>query len=319
MLSKELFEGLLKTLAYYQIMQKAPSLSEIQENFLHKKKPEHFELLESLNYLVSLKILGESEGFYFPQENFSHFKLRKQRYLLFLKKIKKAKKIIKLLVKMPFIEAVFISNSLAEQNANTKSDIDLFIIATEKRIFTARFFGTLLLKILNARPTKKTKQDRLCLSFWISKDNLNIEKTTEKNDIHLAFLIKNLWPIYTRQEQLITEFFKENIWLKNFFATVKTPTLIANFSLTKKTNCLEKVLKGKLGNSLEKILKHFQLLILPTELKRKMKEKTTAVIINDQILKTHLNDKRTFYRKKWQNRYKNLQNSFAKKKKKTDD
>lgn len=81
-----------------------------------------------------------------------------------------------ILQRLPFMKTIAVCNTLAFGSANAKSDIDLFIITTANRIFSARVIITLVTWLLGIRRHGKKIAGRFCLSFFIAEDALNLEK-----------------------------------------------------------------------------------------------------------------------------------------------
>ena len=96
------------------------------------------------------------------------------------------------------------------------SDIDVFIVIKKGRLFITRALVTLYLSFLRMRRTKKKIKNKICLSFYIADDSLNLEKTAIKNDIYLIYWLSTLVPVYDPQNfyQIII---KNNQWLNKYF------------------------------------------------------------------------------------------------------
>ena len=284
-----------RVIAYFSLFDYPLTTFEVHKYLWQPDK--HYSLLEvenELQYLVDNKILVFSEGFYFSkkQENNKTIKqVRKQRYLLAQEKIKKARKYIWLISKMPYVRGIFICNNLGYLNAPEDADIDLAIITEKNKIWTARFFPTLILKILNKRPTEKTQQDKICLSFYITKDNLNLRSLAYKNDVHFVHWVNQFMPIFG-EPKLINDFFEANNWTKSFlpnYFPIKTNERWKISSKPYFKKIIELIIRPKIGESL---LKKFQLKVMPSHLKRIAREANTNVVICDEILKFHDKDNR---------------------------
>jgi hypothetical protein len=82
--------------------------------------------------------------------------------------------------------------------AHKDSDIDLFIITKNNRIWTTRICFTLILTLLGQRKTTKKHAGKFCLSFFITENYLNLENIAIKNDIYLKYWIESLVPIINK-------------------------------------------------------------------------------------------------------------------------
>ena len=128
------------------------------------------------------------------------------------RKVEIAKKSASILSWFPNIKGVFVTGSLAMNNAKEEGDIDLMIITKENCLWITRLFVYFVLKIINfavRKPNDTNQKDKLCLNIWLdesalswSKNDRNIYSAHEiaqivpivdKNNIYQSFLQKNVW------------------------------------------------------------------------------------------------------------------------------
>ena len=83
-------------------------------------------------------------------------------------------KAAKILSYLPFIKSIAVVNSLAFFNCDKKSDIDFLIITERNKIWTARALSSVLMHILGLRRYGKKVAKRICLSFYISEEKLDL-------------------------------------------------------------------------------------------------------------------------------------------------
>ena len=241
-------------------------------------------------------------GFYFLRGREQIIRTRLARYGLAEEKYKKAVKFIKIIRLIPFVKLVAVCNNLAYGNASGASDIDLFIIAKQNRVWSARFWVIGVLKLFGVRPAATSKKDTIDATFFISEDALNIEELmiNSNNDIYLAYWAAQLAPVYD-PDGLSEKFRRENGWLKNYLPNNIGYEL--NWRRQVKRN-RGTALVNRLVNLLfnwpawEKIFKNYQLKIMPRIL-QEMMNKDSRVVVNDKILKFHQTDRREEYRDKF--------------------
>ncbi len=101
---------------------------------------------------------------------------------------------------IPWILGIAVCNSLAMNSAHKDSDIDLFIITKQNRLWTARIWMTMLLTILRQRKTHKKHAWKFCLSFFVSEEWLDFSNIAIENDIYLSYWIDTLKPIINRND-----------------------------------------------------------------------------------------------------------------------
>ena len=203
----------------------------------------------------------------------------------FKHKIKRAKRFTKIISFFPFIRGVFIGNIIGDHNLRMGSDIDFFIITKNGKIWITRFFCTFIAKFLGLRPNKKTKENKICLSFYIDESNLNLEKYLySKNDKYFIYWLANLEPIFFKKD-ILNKFWFNNIWLNKYL-----PNFLINYDSFQGNKESQNI---KI-NIIEKIFKKIQLNIMPKKLKEQSSEKM-GVILEDHIIKLILNDKRSSF------------------------
>ena len=224
-----------------------------------------------------------------------------ERYNLADKKFKIAKRAIWILKFLPFIKMIAVCNNLAYQNAKAESDIDFFIITAKNRLYCTRFFITALLSLIGIRRHNQKITNRICLSFYTTEANMDFSNLPiAAEDIYLTFWVSTLWPCYVR-ENFYQKLLDKNSWLKKYLPNF-TPLKIGyryrvedgavnNFIYQAK----EFILKGHLGNILEKIFKKVQLKKMSQKKKDLAVVGDSKVIISDTMLKFHENDRRLQY------------------------
>jgi hypothetical protein len=293
---------ILNTVTYFNLFKLPMTGWEIFKNLYDcPEKTSLNEIKTILDNLVSSKTLEFSEGFYFLPNETDLISIRKKRYLIAQKKIKIALRYINILSKLPFVKAILICNNLAYLNARFESDIDLAIITKRNRIWTSRFLAAGLMKLLSRRPTKRTQKDRICLSFFVTEKNLNLKKLAYPQDIHLVYWITQFMPVFD-SAGTTSRFFSSNRWTSKHLPNINQPVTNERWKITsnsKVKKILELILSTWIGNVTEKLLKRFQLKILPDKLKVPAKGDNTDVIISDEILKFHDQDKREEIRDRW--------------------
>lgn len=261
------------------------------------------KILEDSDKIKSL--IDSRQGFYFLKGREELVELRQQRYNLAEKKFKKAFRVVRFLKFIPSIKMIAICNDLAWSNAPKDSDIDLFIVTTKNKLWTVRFWAASFLKIFGLRPSPHKTQDKICLSFLVDEENLNLEKISlDQPDIYLIYWIAQLAPIYDRGG-VYEKFMKANEWIKKYLPNVFSA------EMTERRKCTPLVAQLKDYTSqkslFENFLKWMQIKVMPLHLKE-MANRDTRVVISDAMLKFHVNDRRNEYQKKWEEKIVKLLN-----------
>ncbi|MFA5317942.1 MAG: hypothetical protein WC323_00490 [Patescibacteria group bacterium] len=244
--------------------------------------------------------IAHQDGFYFLSGGEELVLLRKERQIISRKKYKRALRVIKILSVLPFVKMIAVCNTLAYDNVRDDSDIDLFIVTAKDKIWTARFYSLALLKLLRLRPEKDNKKDKFCLNFFISEDNLNLQKLTIENDIYFAYWLKQLLPVYN--DEIFKKLVEEN---KDIGQLINNNSPAGFFNKRKvRQGVIIQGLKSMLEvlnawGWMEKLLKLIQLKIMPRNMIAKSEE-GTGVVINDKVLKFHVDDRRGDIRNEWE-------------------
>lgn len=215
---------------------------------------------------------------------------KKSKYMdEYLKEIKRLKSTFQ---SIPFVEQIFLCNSISFNALDENSDIDLFIIAEPERIRTVKFRSMLLFALKWAKRFWKKIRKKICLSFFITSDSQNLYSISLSSlDIYLAYRIAHLVLIYQPDEKENNSFFESNKWVKGILPNYQEKQTISLWIEpfkwnTKFKNTMETLWNWILWNIFERIIKHIQKSII--RLKR-IRNPTwnKDVITSDTMLKFH--------------------------------
>jgi len=214
----------------------------------------------------------------------------------------KVNKYVPKLAWIPFVRLVAVCNNLAFGMVKEGSDIDLFIIAKKNRLFIVRFFVTAYLHFLGVRRHSKMVNDRFCLSFFIDDSYLNLAQVAKKNDVYLAYWIKNIVPVI--DDGVSEEFLLVNDWIKDFFEKEEKMELFygrrITLNVSKLMEFLEWIFNGVFGNFIEYLLRKWQ---LHRARKKAGTINSGGLMVEEHILKFHNVDCREEYRDAWIKKY----------------
>ncbi|MDP3970689.1 MAG: hypothetical protein Q8P90_03240 [bacterium] len=259
------------------------------------------ELKREINLLPTVKF---QQGLIFFQGRENLIKIRKERYLESERKFKKRMPFIKLLTYLPHVEAIFIVNSLAYQNAKNESDVDLLIISKSGKIWSTRFFTTTVAKLLGIRPKPNYTKDTLCLSFYLDASALAMhDLMNSSDDVYEIYWLRQLLPIYD-PNNYAKKIFESNQWVEPYLPNAKR--VLQHPHRIIKHTIWHSLIQNMLGIfTPEKILKKIQLAILPEQLKKLSGPvESSVVVLSDLLLKFHINDPRPEWTKQWEEKIK---------------
>lgn len=312
--SDAIFTSIIQTLSYFDIFDYPLTREEL---FLYLwQSPKN---LQYSDFLVQIESLLQNEleakvesfgGYYFFSGRREIIAKRERKILYTEERIKIAKKGAKKLRYIPFVRALFVCNQLPV-GVKKNSDIDVFIVVKEGRIWLTRFFITIIFSIFRLRRTQKNVERRLCLSFYVTDNNLDLSSICiDAPDVYQAYWNSQLIPVYDPQN-ILEKISLENIWVKNFLENISQKYSILDrwsISDTKITRSIksffEWIFSSKFGNFCEKYIRALQLQKMKKSGKEFQKEQVRNIVVSDVMLKFHENDRKQYFKDEWEKRWK---------------
>lgn len=289
-----------RTLAFFDLFD-YPLTKEELYRYSWQSNPNHLNIflenLERLNW-------PNKFGLYFLPGREEIIEKRRARIPDLEKKLKIANRGAKIIRFVPFVRAIFLCNNTAFGTSTENSDIDVLIVVKSKRIWIARLLTTVLLSFFNLRRTKRNIKNKICLSFYLSDTHLNLQKIAIKDpDIYLVYWIAQLWPLYD-PNNLYHSIFSANQWIKSYLQNYSVEDFEPKIKDGKISRAIKRMFeiswKGAYGDLVENQAREAQKTKMKMNLYSRQNDADTAVIINDDMLKFHENDRREFYQQSWQ-------------------
>jgi hypothetical protein len=267
-------EAIMRVIAFFDLFDRPLSAWEISQAI--DPSPTLDVLLPALEKDVFWR---QQDGFYFLPGREEIIASRRERHNYSQKKIKRARFFARLFAVCPAVRAVFLANSLGSFNLRAGSDIDFFIITSPGKIWLSRLYCASLAKVLGVRPTRDRKKDKICLSFYVSENQLNLNSLfLPGGDPYFHFWRQSLQLLYNKGETA-EKFFKSN----EPGALQKEPV------------------RPAVAGRIENLARRFQLAIMPARLKAAARD-GNGVNLGDDIIKLYLSDRRLEYREKYGNK-----------------
>lgn len=302
-------ESILKTLAYFSIYNHAVTAQELYRNLWYPAVISYRNFLETLDQLVEKKVVYSAHGLYMLQQvPHDAIQTRQTRIRLIAYKMRRLKKSVHILAALPFIRGVFVCNTLALGWPQKSSDLDVFIVVQKGRIWIARFFATIALQLVQHRRGNTKICDRVCLSFYSVDTAVCLEKIALPEDIYLVYWLSHLFPMYDG-DTVFAEIVAHNTWIhaalpfrsKNFFGSHHW---VVYGNLQKKLKKFFEISQTKIAWDIsEKIAKYMQKKYMQRNIHSVKDIANSHVIISDEYLKFHENDRRALYLDKWKEAY----------------
>ena len=237
----DLEQGILRTLLYFDVFRYPLDASELMTN-LPVENHSGGAFFEALGRLTAAGKIQCTEGYYYMKPDGDIVRRRLAGNRKAGAYMKKARFFSGIMAYFPFVDAVFISGSLAKGYVDTKGDIDYFIIARPGRLWLARTLLVAFKKVflLNSRRY-------FCVNYFIDSDNLCIPDQNIFTATELAYAI----PMYN--PALCESFFNANRWRHRFYPNKPDPGT-AGLSKSKQPlfrRMAERLFAGSHGNRAE--------------------------------------------------------------------
>jgi hypothetical protein len=262
-------------------------------------RPTFEDVERSLTAAVRTGRAASSDGFYFLPGRAALVMTRRSRYSLAEGKFARVRRFLSLARFAPFLRAVFVCNTLARSYARPESDIDLFLIAAPGRIWLTRLCVTGLAALMRVRPTDEVSADRICLSFFVTTEALDLKPLAIDDDVYLAHWLQELCPVYD-EAGLIRRVSVENRWLKGQLPETRvqapSPRRLVRARLLGMKRAFELFLDTVFSDRLEAWAKRRQLAWMPPALKAAAGTSDSDVVLSDTVLKFHDRDRRAAIR-----------------------
>jgi len=295
----------IQTLAFFDMFE-TPLTREEVFRFLWKSTADREAVYQTLDNLTEEgKVRNKHSLFYLPGSD-DHVDARGRAYPIVLEKLRIARRAAKIIRFIPHVRAMFVCNTVAFGAAKRESDIDVFIIIDDGRLWLTRFLITSVLGLLRMRRTKKRIASKICLSFFVTKSAMALHDVAiDPPDIYLAYWIAELFPMYDPDNM------EELLHQKNSWVTALLPHAIRSTEPAPYAHVLdsrssriikrffERAWQGSYGDLLESQAKRIQEAKMKFNTGSVHGEQNTHVVISDTMLKFHENDRRAYYQGRW--------------------
>ena len=300
-------QSIAKTLHYFDIAGYPLTKEEL---FAYLWQPPAMGYAEFLERLDKVEGIAAKGGYYFLPGREDIILDRQRRLITSEEKMRIAVKAAKKLRAVPFLRAIFVCNSVGAELAGEDSDIDFFIVTEKKRIWITRILVTIIMEIFRLRRTGARIKNKICLSFYVTEDNLDLSPwRVADDDVHFAYWLNQMTPIFDGGGYF-KKFLVANGWTRKFLPNLnsgKTYDYISKISRPSAFGMAwkkmwERMWRGMYGNMVESQAKQAQIAKMKLSGKSVDRKDDKNVVISDGVLKFHEKDARLDYREKWRQR-----------------
>lgn len=284
-------KSIVAVLVYYDLFSRPLSALEIFKYLPPSPGASFFSVIKAIRESVELeKIIQQKNGLYFLVGRQSLLPLRVKRMKNAQLKWRRLKKTVSCLALVPFLRLAAATGSLTANNTEASSDLDLLIVAAQGRLWSVRFFTTILTGVLGVRRHGRLIKNRLCFNYYLTEENLNVAEEASQHFWHSAQEYARLVPVLENEPAAYEKFLNQNYWLAgvlNIFPWQSRQTAHSAKSgrlAYRARAAFEHLLKKRIGNWLEKILGRSQGARI---LKKSRLKSAGEFYINDHCLMFH--------------------------------
>lgn len=224
---------------------------------------------------------------------------RQGRHAGIARNMKRAIRAARLLRRVPFVEMVAVCNRLSVGHPHEESDIDVFIVIRDGRLWFGRLLVTAVLQVFRLRRHDGHIAGRVCLSFYLTPRAAPLDAIAlhDRDDVYLRYWIAHLVPLFVRSG-VMEDFWSANEWAHRAMHQAPAPQPLLRGRTPLLALAAELILGGWIGNLLERASHALQL----KRMRGAAHGRDTAVVISDTMLKFHENDRRQWYAEQWEER-----------------
>ncbi|TAK04016.1 hypothetical protein EPO34_02555 [Patescibacteria group bacterium] len=293
-MDEALHKAILRTLAWFSLFDYAPTAFETWKwLFVTGEKPS----LDEVDAALRGGGYPSKDGFHaLPgTDAVALARTRHARRRDALRKMRALRRAVRFLRRVPGVRAVAAANTLAFMHTRPESDIDLFVRTMPGLTWTARLMCVTPFAILRQRPEDGAR-DPFCFSFFASTAAPALETLAlPGGDPYLEVWIRSLRTVYG---DVRSQDPTPGVGNSSF---CKKPGDFENRDLENpgfpKETTRPTPGVGR-GGHVERLARWIQLRRLPHSL-RTLMNRDSRVVVNDEMLKFHENDRRAEYRDRW--------------------
>lgn len=271
-LAKNKLRAFLTPIAFYRAIKGSYALTDLKA-LIYQASFSHTDWAEAQR--IYKKYLHEEH-----QRNQEQRKVHQKLQKHLEPSIRTLKKIVK---NIPEITDILLVNSFSLGALKPTSDIDIVVICKPQLIWWARLKLTIALERAHLRRKPGSVEEQICLSFFVTNDHLSMESIAIADDLYLHFWLANALPLFGRHH---SNWLKANQWLSTFLPNL--PSAAKPKEDTKVVSPL-----AYLANKIVRIPMYKR-----SKAKANQLGPESSIIVNDQMLKFHNQDRRQLYRDK---------------------
>lgn len=219
----KLERAIIATLTYSDHFSFPLTADEIHLRLINYRHNSLKSLIATLKEMVKEGMIEKTgEYFHLPSKSALVAK-RKSKLKASLSELSKARTVAEKIGKIPGVNAVYLTGSLAMANSSKSSDIDLMIITRNNTLWATRLILTLYLELLGKRrrPNSDHIEGQICLNLYLSPSSFSLPE--EKRSLYTAYELIQAIPLYDPKDTH-SELISANNWIYKFLPNYIFPT-----------------------------------------------------------------------------------------------
>lgn len=216
-------------------------------------------VVTALDNLVARGILTADSGFYLLPRTPSLVPVLIDREKISAQKWRCMLRFARWFQGVPFMEAIFVSGSLALNASGPESDWDVFVVVRARRLYMARLFLLMSAWLMGRLRTKRHHRapDTFCFNHFVTTDGLKLRHQS----LYVAHTLASLVPVHDPRNYLM-RMHQANHWTELYVRRSgddRWTRRSVRYSglLTLVRGCGEWVVSGWLGNVLEYVVRRW--------------------------------------------------------------
>jgi hypothetical protein len=287
--------AIMRTLTWVETLGYAPTRAELLSTLDVGKRNPDVPLCTSgffiscLEQMIHDQALLERHGrLFFPASANTIDASLQERDPLQSRKRRRARAVVKWLVRLSGVRCVALANTTALGNARDEGDLDFFVIVRAGSIWTTRLLGALPFRLLRLTPRPGFEKDAVCLSYFIADNALNLSShQLAGDDPYFRHWLLSLVPLC--DDGVLADFWQANAAIRASYPFAERwivpPDVAVSFSRVRFPVCAW----------FESFARTMQMKWFPPAIRERMNTDTT-VMVTDSVLKFHTTDGRATYR-----------------------
>lgn len=231
--------AIVRTLLYADVFQFPLTRAELHTYLIHDVPVSPSAIDAALQSPTLQSLLCEAEGYITFHTSPQHITHRSERERLTQELLPLAQRYGHWLACLPFVRGVVLTGALAARNpAHTHDDFDYMLIVAVGRVWMARAFSILLVRLARRRGIA------LCPNYVLAEDDLE----QQRQDLYIARELAQMKPLFGD----VSAFYAANPWALAYLPHLRPLSAEAALPRPRWKRLAEWLLGGQLGNTFER-------------------------------------------------------------------